>query len=79
MMTLSRMAMRTNYMIEQMRINAINETFEQWKEATRKYYEQGYDNGETTRLYKELERLGMDMDVVFDTDYEIREEIFGNL
>ena len=77
MMTLSRTAMRTNYMIEQIRINAINETFEQWKEATRRYYEHGYDNGETTKLYRELEKLGMDMEVVFDTDYEIREEVFN--
>ena len=65
-------------MMEELRRQAINETFEQWKEATRKYYTQGYDSGETTKLYKELERLGANIDILFDTDLEIREEVFSS-
>lgn len=76
-MTFQAMRDRTNYMIEQIRIRAIESTFEQWKQATRAYYTQGYDNGETTKLYNDLEKLGANMEMVLDTDLEIRDEIFN--
>lgn len=62
-------------MIEQMRRNAIDSTFKKWESAVRNYYKQGYDNGEATTLYKELEKLGANMDPVFDRDLEIRDEV----
>ena len=72
------MRMRTDWMTEQIRRNAIDSTLDQWKEATRKYYENGYDeNGNATRLYKELEKLGANMDALIDIDFEIRDEVFG--
>lgn len=77
MMNLQTMRMRTEYMMETMRQNAIMETFEKWKNAVREYYTNGYDNGETTKYYKELENLGANMDVLIDEDFRIREEILG--
>ncbi len=77
MKTLQGMRMRTEYMMEQMRINAINDTFEKWKKAVRSYYVNGYDDGETTRLYKELEELGANMEYVIESDLQIRDEVFG--
>ena len=77
MLTLQGMRMRTEYMMEQMRINAIEDTFEKWKAAVRNYYTVGYDNGETTKFYKELERLGADTEILIDEDFKIREEVLG--
>lgn len=51
--------------------------YEKWKAATRNYYEAGYDNGETTKLYKELEELGANMGVLIDEDLKIRDEVYG--
>ncbi len=78
MLGIQGMMLRTAYMMEQMKINAIADTFEKFKSAARNYYTQGYDNGETVKLIKELQELGADMDVVYDTDFEIRNEVFGN-
>lgn len=77
MMTLQGMRMRTAYMMEQMRIDAIEATLTKWKEALRKYYEVGYDNGETTKLYKELEKLGADAEQLIEIDLSIRDEVCG--
>lgn len=77
MMTLQGMRERTEYMMEKIREDAIMETFEKWKEAVRNYYINGYDNGETTKYYKELENLGANMEILIDEDFKIREEIFG--
>jgi hypothetical protein len=74
MLTFQGIMMRTQYITEQLRRNAIDETLEQFKTAARAYYTNGYDNGETVKLIKELESLGADMDVVYDIDYNIREE-----
>ena len=73
-MTLSQMALRTNYMMEQMRIDAINDSMKKWKEALHTYYSQGYDQRQTTKFYNELVRLGVDPDELFDIDFEIREQ-----
>ena len=75
MMTLQGMRMRTNMMLAIIHEQAVEETYRKWQAATRTYYEQGYDNGETTKLYKELEELGVDMEKLFDEDFRIREEV----
>lgn len=76
-MTMSRMAMKTAWMMEEMRRNAIDETFETFKRLVRDYYINGYDatGGELDKTIRELERLGANMDVVIDTEFEIREEL----
>lgn len=74
MLTFQGMRERTNYMMEAMRECAIMDTYEKWKAATHHYYSQGYDNGETTKYYKELEKLGANMDVLFELDLEIRDK-----
>lgn len=75
MMTLSQTVLRTNYMMEQIRINAINCTFEQFKKAARHYYQTSEGGQEVTRLIHELEDLGANMEIVIDTDLEIRDEV----
>lgn len=77
MMSLQGLRLRTEYMMEQMRIDAIEDTLKKWKEALKKYYEVGYDNGETTRLYKELEKLGADAEKLVEIDLSIRDEVCG--
>lgn len=77
MITLQGLRMKTEAMMEQMRRDAIDQTFEQFKAAARRYYTQGYDNGESVALIHELENLGANMDVVFDADLEIRDSVFG--
>ena len=77
MLTLQGMRMRTDYMMELMRIDAINDTFEKFKNADRHYYETCEGGDEVTRLFKELENLGANIDYVIDTDLQIRDEVFG--
>ena len=77
MFTIQGLMLKTEAMMEQMRRDAIDHTFEQFKEASWRYYTQGYDNGEAVALIKELERLGANMEVVFDTDLSIRDEVCG--
>lgn len=76
-MTMSIMAMKTAWMMEEMRRNAIDETFKTYKRLIRDYYINGYDasEGELDKTIRELERLGANMDVVLDTEFEIREEL----
>ena len=74
MLTFQGMRMRTEMMMSMMHQQAVEETYRKWQDATRNYYTQGYDSGETTRLYKELESLGVDPDILFDEDFRIREE-----
>ena len=75
MMTLSQMTLKTNYMMEQLRLNALEDTLKKWKGALMHYYTQGYDNGETTKLYNELIKFGADPDELFDIDFEIRDSV----
>lgn len=77
MFTIQELMMRSEAIMEQIRIDAIEYTFEQFKEAARRYYTQGYDNGEAVALIKELEKLGANMEIVFDTDLSIRDEVCG--
>lgn len=75
MKTLQGMRMETQMMMDKIQMDAINQTYSDWVEAVRNYYLQGYDNGETTKLYKDLERLGANMGMVIDADLAIRDEI----
>lgn len=77
MRTLQCMRMRTEYMMEQMRIDAINDTFEKFKEADRYYYQTTECGDIVTKLFKALEELGANMEVVVETDLQIRDEVFG--
>lgn len=74
MLSFQEMRDRTNYMIEMIRRSAIDETVEQFKAAATKYYTDGYDNGETVKLIHELESLGVDSSVIFDIEWDIREQ-----
>ena len=77
MRTLQDMKMKTEYMMEQMRINAINDTLEKFKEAAKHYYETSEGGKEVTKLIKELEELGANMEYVTEVDLQIRDEVFG--
>lgn len=77
MRTLQGMRMNVDYMMEQMRINAINDTFEKFKKADKHYYETSEGGSEVTKLFKELEELGANMEYVIEVDLEIRNEVFG--
>lgn len=77
MFTIQGLMMKTEAMMEQMRRDAIDQTLEQFKEASRRYYTQGYDNGEAVALIKELEKMGANMEVVVDIDLSIRDEVCG--
>lgn len=78
MFTLQGLMMKSEAIIEQIRINAIEDTFDKFKEASHRYYTQGYDNGEAVSLIKQLEQLGANMEAVFDTDLSIRDEVYGS-
>ena len=77
MFTLQGMRMKTEYMMEQMRISAINETFEKFKEADQHYYETSEGGDIVTNLIKELQELGANMEYVIETDLQIRDAVFG--
>lgn len=77
MRTLQGMRMNVDYMMEQIRINAINDTFEKFKKADRHYYETSDGGSEVTKLFKELEELGANMEYVIEVDLQIRNEVFG--
>ena len=77
MRTLQGMRMNVDYMMEQIRINAINDTFEKFKQASRHYYETCEGGSEVTSLIKELDDLGANMEYIFEIDLEIRNEVFG--
>lgn len=77
MFTIQGMMMKTEAMMEQMRRDTIDYTLEQFKDASRRYYTRGYDNGEAVALIKELEAMGANMEVVFDLDLSIRDEVCG--
>lgn len=77
MRTFQEMRMNVDYMMEQIRINAINDTFEKFKQADRHYYETSDGGDEVTKLFKELEGLGANMEYITEVDLEIRNEVFG--
>lgn len=78
MLTLQGMREKTNYMMEQMRRNAIDSTLEKFKAADRHYYKTSCGGDEVTKLYKELESLGANMEYIVEIDLQIRDEVFGN-
>ena len=77
MFTIQSMIMKTEYMMEQIRMNAIDQVIEQFKTAARHYYETCEGGAEVTKLIKELESLGANMDAVVEIDLGIRDEVFG--
>lgn len=77
MRTLQGMKMNVDYMMEQIRINAINDTFEKFKKADKHYYETSEGGSEVTKLIKELEALGANMEYITEVDLEIRDEVCG--
>lgn len=77
MNTLQRMMMRTNYMIEEIRRSAIDETIEKFKQASRHYYETSEGGADTTKYIHELVKLGVDMEYIVDIDLQIRDEVCG--
>lgn len=76
MMTLSAMSIKTDWMIEQLRLQALSETLEKYDQALRRYYRTCEGGDECTRLYRELEELGADNELLVDLDLEIRDEIW---
>lgn len=77
MYTLSQIALRTNYMMEEMRRQAIETTWKQFKEADRRYYETCEGGREVTKLIHELQSYGVALDEIADVDLAIRDEVFG--
>lgn len=77
MRTFQGMRMKTEYIMEQIRIQSIEDTFEKFKEADRHYYRTSEGGADVTRLIKELENMGANMEVIIDTDLTIRNEVFG--
>lgn len=77
MMSLYGMMAKTAYMMDMMRKDAIDSTFWEWKKAVRAYYQAGCDNGETTRLYKQLEALGANMEFLVEVELDIRDAVCG--
>ena len=77
MRTFQEMRMNVEYMMEQMRIDAINDTFEKFKKADRYYYETSEGGSEVTKLIKELEALGANMEYITEVDLQIRDEVCG--
>ena len=75
MRTFQETRMSVDYMMEQMRRNAIDSTFEKFKEADRHYYETCEGGDEVTKLIKELEALGANMEYVIEVDLQIRDEV----
>ena len=78
MFTVQGLMLKTEYMMEQIHRTAVEYTVEKFREAARRYYTQGYDNGETVKLIHELEELGVSPDETFELDWQIREEVYGN-
>lgn len=77
MITFQGMRKNASQITEKIREDAIRETLEKFKEADRKYYQTGEDFQTVRDLYKELERLGADIETVIDIDLHIRDEVFG--
>ena len=77
MRTFQEMQMNVDYMMEQIRINAINDTFEKFKKADRHYYETSEGGNEVTKLIKELEALGVNMEYITEVDLQIRDDVCG--
>ena len=75
MYTLSEMSLKTEAMMEQMRLNAIDFTLQQFVKAARRYYETSEGGDTCTTLIHELEELGANMDAVIEIDLAISDEV----
>ena len=76
LITLQGMRQRTEWMMQEIQRQTVEETYAKWEEAARKYYRQGYDNGESVKLLKELESLGVDAEYLIERDLDIRDEVY---
>lgn len=76
MFTLQGMRGNVELITEKIRQEAIEEVLEKFKEADRKYYQTCEDFQTVRDLYKELERLGANIETVIDIDLHIRDEVF---
>lgn len=76
MFTLQGMRGNAELITEKIRQEAIEEVLEKFKEADRKYYQTCEDFQTVRDLYKELERLGANIETVIDIDLHIRDEVF---
>lgn len=76
--TLSEYATRTNWMMEQIRQNALNATIEKFKVETRRYYsgETEGSSREAEKLVLDLYNLGMSVDEVYDLEAEVKESVY---
>ena len=77
MLTFQGMRMRTEYMMEEIRRQAIDATMVKYREACRAYHTNGCDNGETVQLIHELEHLGVDPEIIWDIEDEIMADVYG--
>ena len=71
-----RMAEKTNWMMEKLRIKALNATIEKFKVADKHYYETCEGGREVGKLINEMYELGMSVEEVFHLDMEIRNSVF---
>ena len=72
--TLSAYAVRTNWIMEQIRQNALKDTIEKCKIECHRYYSMETEGSsrEFEKLIRELLDLGMPIDEVYDLEEEIR-------
>ena len=77
--TFESMMARTEYMMQEIRRKAINETLEKFREANRTYYRTCMGGGEAAMLYKELECLGVDPEYLVEEDLRIRSEVMESI
>lgn len=75
--TLSAYAVRTNWMMEQIRENALRDTIEEFKVADRRYYETCENGKEVEKLISEMYALGMSVEDVCELDIEIRDFVMA--
>lgn len=75
MLTIQGLRMKTDYMMEQIRQNAIRFTLSEFEAAARHYYETAEGGNICTKLIRDLESLGVDMETVIDLDLAIRDEV----
>ena len=76
MFTLQGLMMKTDYMMEEIRRRAVDDTLARFQTADRHYYETCEGGAEVTRLIHELEDLGVDPEWLVEEDLRIRDTVF---
>ena len=77
MITLQGLRMRTEWMMDQIRQNAVSDTLEKFKKADAEYYKTSCGGDAVTKLIHDLERLGVDPEYIVELDLQIRDENCG--